>query len=268
MTRRTLLAVLTGWLLLTASTAPQGKVDFSRDILPILSDNCFHCHGPDAKARKADLRLDTKDGALREDGRSSCRARAARASWSRGIDCRRPDERDAAAEGEPQADAATQIDVAEAVDRRGRGVGQALGVRAAAAPGRADGPKIATASRNPIDAFVLARLEKEGLTPSPEARQETLHPPRHARPDRPAADARRGRRLPRTTRRPTPTRRSSTGCSPRRATASGWPGTGSTPPATPTPTATRATATRTMWPWRDWVVEAFNANMPFDRFTV
>ena len=45
--------------------ARAGDVDFSRDVLPILSENCFPCHGPDAASRKADLRLDLKDDALR-----------------------------------------------------------------------------------------------------------------------------------------------------------------------------------------------------------
>src|SRR5437588_12588449 len=42
-----------------------GTIDFNRDIQPILSENCYHCHGPDAKARKAELRLDSKEGAFR-----------------------------------------------------------------------------------------------------------------------------------------------------------------------------------------------------------
>src|SRR3712207_3458930 len=53
-----------------AGTARAGdRVDYARDVLPILSDTCYHCHGPDEPARKAGLRLDTKDGAFRvKDG--------------------------------------------------------------------------------------------------------------------------------------------------------------------------------------------------------
>ncbi|MEI9894657.1 MAG: c-type cytochrome domain-containing protein [Chthoniobacter sp.] len=41
-----------------------GTIDFNRDIQPILSENCYHCHGPDAHARKANLRLDRQEGAF------------------------------------------------------------------------------------------------------------------------------------------------------------------------------------------------------------
>src|SRR3954470_12988059 len=46
-------------------TRAADSIDFSRDIQPILSDNCYPCHGPDEKKRKATLRVDTKEGAFR-----------------------------------------------------------------------------------------------------------------------------------------------------------------------------------------------------------
>src|SRR5688500_16456748 len=54
----------------TVGAAGGEEIDFNRDIQPILSENCYHCHGPDGAARKASLRLDRKEGALgkNEDG--------------------------------------------------------------------------------------------------------------------------------------------------------------------------------------------------------
>ena len=113
---------------------------------------------------------------------------------------------------------------------------------------------------------MLARLEREGLKPSPEADRATLIrrvtldltglPPTPAEVDAFLADSadayeKRGR--------------------PPAGFAALWrahgAAAGSTPPATPTRTATTSTA-RDMWPWRDWVIDAFNRNLPFDQFTI
>src|SRR5262245_29196907 len=63
----------TGALSALTSPGPSSKatIDFDREIRPIFSENCYQCHGPDEKARKAKLRLDTKEGAFRVlDGQS------------------------------------------------------------------------------------------------------------------------------------------------------------------------------------------------------
>ena len=131
---------------------------------------------------------------------------------------------------------------------------------------RGEGPRAGRVARS--TASSLARSSARACSPSPEADRRDAHPPRLTlRPDRPAADARRGRCLPGRRVAGRLREASSIACSPRRATASAWRSTGSTWPATPTRTATRTTASGTMWPWRDWVIGAFNRNLPFDQFT-
>ena len=61
--------LIVGALLLGTSEGRCAEFDFSRDVRPVLSKNCFACHGPDEKKRKGKLRLDTSEGALATSGR-------------------------------------------------------------------------------------------------------------------------------------------------------------------------------------------------------
>jgi hypothetical protein len=157
------------------SAKPLKTVRFNRDIRPILSDKCFQCHGTDASQRKAKLRLDNAAGAL-----------ASGASGSPGIVPGKPDESELylritsqdSDERMPPAKTGKRISPDEQRKLRTwiEEGAEYEGHWAFIPPARPELPRVQHAAwvRNPIDAFILARLEKEGLSPAPEADRETL----------------------------------------------------------------------------------------------
>src|SRR2546423_490629 len=149
------------------NTSPPAKVDFTRDIRPILSDNCYQCHGPDEKARKAKLRLDNKDGAFRvKDGkRIIIPGRSAQSELIRRVTNTDLEEL------MPPPKSNRKLTPAQ-IDLLRRWVDQ--GARwevhwAFVPPIRPELPKLKNVRwpRNAVDRFVLARLEKEKLNPAP-----------------------------------------------------------------------------------------------------
>jgi mono/diheme cytochrome c family protein len=150
-------------IVVAAARAADPPVDFGREVLPILSDNCFFCHGPDAKARKADLRLDTKDGAFRvRDGESVILpGKSAGSELIRRLTAEDADERMPPPKSNRKL-TARQIDTIRRWVDQGAKWGQPWALTPLAKP---DG----AAS---IDSFIRARLDKEGLKPSPEASRE------------------------------------------------------------------------------------------------
>ena len=228
------------FVLALAASVPAGdvpsRVDFNRDIRPILSESCYQCHGPDPNKRKADLRLDRRDGLFRSaDGTTVVVPGKPDESELLAADHRRrPRAPDAAAQERRPRLSPEQVDLIKRWIEEGA---EWKGHWAYHPP--ADRP-------SPVDARPAGRPTKStgssapgsppnGLEPSPRGRPADPDPPPQLRPDRPAADARGGRCLRRTTTGPTPTSGWSTGCSPRPISASGWPSSGSTWSASPTP---------------------------------
>jgi hypothetical protein len=247
-----------GLLVLAAGHAAAVEpVRFGRDVLPILSENCFACHGPDEAHRAADLRLDTRDGALAV------------------IDIDRPAEselisRIVSADPDVQMPPPTAHKkplTSEQVTLLTRWIaeGAAWGRHWAFEPPVK--PPVPAGDEHPIDAFVGAALARAGLSFAPPAASHTLArrlaldltglPPSRAQAASLAADPD-GKAYERLV--------DDLLAAPhfgermamwwldaaRYADTDGFQG----------------DDIRTNWPWRDWVVEAFNAPMPFDRFTL
>ena len=122
--------------------------------------------------------------------------------------------------------------------------------------------------QEPDRCFYPARLEREGLSPSPEEARPRPHPPRDSST---SPDCRRPwrRSMPlRTTTRRMPTTGSSTACSLRRASASGWRSRWLNAARYADTSGYQTDGDREMWRWRDWVIDAYNRNLPFDHFTI
>lgn len=160
---------------ITARAEESPTVDFSRDVRPLLSQYCFSCHGPDEAARQAGLRLDRADAALAELESGAIAIVPGRVEASELI--ARITTADAGLRMPPASSGHTlsveQIDKLRRWVAGGARFDDHWSFRPIAKP---EPPTVQnTASvRNPIDAFILARLEREKIVPSPEADRATL----------------------------------------------------------------------------------------------
>ncbi len=237
---------------------PAFAVDFSRSIRPILSDYCFQCHGPDEKERAADLRLDTEEGIQYAFAGGDF---ADSEAWRR-IQSDDPDEHMPPPEF-PKKLSTGQKTLLEQWMKEKTPWAQHWAFEK---PVRVE-PADVSGVEHPIDRFIIDRLRQEGLRPSPPASRETLIrrlkfdllglPPTvdetaaFVADESPEAYEQLIDRLLE---------------SPhygehmavewldgaRYADTNGY----------------QNDFKRSMWPWRDWVITAFNDNMPFDQFVV
>src|SRR5690606_31809873 len=167
-------------LLLSSGWCSAADVDFSRDIQPVLAERCFKCHGPDEGTLEAGLRLDQRAAAVAEldsgeraivPGDPDASALLQRVT-EQDPDLRMPP----ASEGDPLTP--KQIDALRAWIAAGAEYERHWSFVPPQRPTLPGAPHIAEGardwSRKPIDRFVLARQQREGLLPSPEADRATL----------------------------------------------------------------------------------------------
>ncbi len=250
-----------------AQAAEPRSVDFNRDVRPILSETCFRCHGPDSAAREADLRLDNADDAFADRGDFF-----------------------AIVPGEPEKSEAYRRLVAddeslkmpppdsklaltpEQVETLRLWIAQGAKYEkhwSFITPTRPALPTVQQTNwpRNAIDYFVLAQLEERGIAPAPRAARETLIrrlsldltglPPTLEELDAYLADE-----SPEAYEKVVDRLLASPAYGERMAKL--WLD-GARYADT---NGYQNDAERFMWRWRDWVINAYNANMPFDQFTI
>jgi hypothetical protein len=251
--------------LVTATASAAGKLDFNRDIRPILSDNCFACHGLDAKKRKADLRLDVPEGAFTAiDGVFPIKPGDPEVSTIiQRILSKDEDEVMPPPESNKHITPA-QVDILKRWIKEGAEYKKHWAFEA---PVKAAPPPVKGMVKNGIDAFIQARLVQEGLSPSPEASKESLIrrvtldltglPPTLAEIDAYLADTS-ADAYEKVVARLLKSERYGEHMGRYWLDAARYADTH----------GLHLDNERSMWPYRDWVVSAFNANLPYDQFTV
>lgn len=264
---------------IASALAAPAKADFNKDILPILTDNCFNCHGPDKGNRKGDLRLDVEKEAKakHDDETPIIPHRSSESEVVRRVLTTDKDDVMPPVKSKKKLTAAQIEKLKRWIDE-----GAVWGVHWAFVPPRKI-PALKTeetsaskgegalsrlgSSRNPIDVLVHRRLQQEGLQPSPEADKATLIrrvtldltglPPTPEEVKAFAADKSPQAYEKVVDRLLSSPRYGERWCwdwldASRYADTNGYQG----------------DPERTMWPWRDWVTKAINENMPYDQFTL
>ncbi len=253
---------------LVGSPSNAAELSFAREILPLLSEHCFQCHGPDERALKAKLRLDTKEGlfAKRADGTSAVvsgnikESQIFRRITSTDVEEVMPPEK---LKKPLKPD---QIKLVERWIEEGAKWGTHWAFEKPDRSAIPTPPRLSR-TRNPIDNLVLNRLGQAGIAQSAEAPREILIrrvtldltglPPTSsdvlaflADSSSDAYDKVVDRLL----------------ASPRYGERMAWDWLDAARYADSN--GYQGDSERTMWPWRDWVVRAFNENLPFDQFTL
>ena len=261
-----ILAVQDGFLVVRAQESA-AAVNFDREIRPILSDLCFTCHGPDEAQRSSGLRLDQRDGLFsRRSGGSVVSPGSVEAS----LLVQRILSADPDLQMPPPESQRHLTDGQKQLLSRWIQQGAKWSEHWAFVRPQLQVPPVTSNPawcRNPIDQFVLARLESAGLQPSPEADRRTLIrrvtldltglPPKLDEVEAFVADQSADaweRVVDRLLASPAYGEHMAVAWldAARYADTSGYQNDGP----------------RSMWRWRDWVIEAFNRNLSFDQFTV
>ena len=267
MNRKSSTIVLAIALLTSVLRAEEARVLFNRDVRPILADNCFYCHGFDPKNRQGGRRLDTFEGATAESVgvRAIVPGEPSKSEVWRRINATDEDVKMPPPKSHKTVTAAQKETLRRWIEQGAKYESHWAFV----APARVGPPSVQQESwsRNAVDRFIVARLEAEKLTPSREAARETLIrrvsldltglPPTPAQVDAFLADTSPDayeKVVDRLLQSEHYGERMAVDWldAARYADSNGY----------------QVDRDRELWPWRNWVIRAFNANMPFDQFTI